>query len=791
MDFRKFLRENNVILDGATGTELQKMGLKAGELPERWNVTKKEELIALHRAYYEACANVVSANTFGANLLHYEREELEEVIAAAIENVKTAREQSAGDQPKFIAADLGPTGKLLEPFGDLKFERAVEIFAESVKLMAKHGAEIIFIQTMNDCLETKACVLAAKENCDLPIIVTNAYGENGKLMTGATPAAMSCMLEGLGVDAVGANCSFGPKELNGVIDELLACSSLPTVFMPNAGIPENLNGKALYDVSAEDFARSVSDAVDRGVRVVGGCCGTTPEYIKLLAEKVKSKPIAQITAKNFTRISSYSHEVRFGKKPIIIGERINPTGKKRLKQALIEKDYGYALKEGALQAEKGADVLDVNVGIPDVEEVETLSETVSRLQAVVDLPLQIDTSSAAALERAMRIYNGKPLVNSVNGKEESMATVFPIVKKYGGAVIALTLDENGIPETAEGRLAVAEKILKRAKEYGVEAKDVIFDPLCMTVSADKTAALTTLKAVELIKEKTGRFTSLGISNVSFGLPERDELNSAFLLLALKSGLDAAIVNPFSERIASAIKAYNALSGYDENFSDYVAFAAKTEKKESASAAVYTLKEAVGKGFSDEAERITRTLLKEKSALDVINDEIIPALDEAGKGYEEKRIYLPGLLMSAEAAKRAFDVIKENASGAKISKCDFVIATVKGDIHDIGKNIVKLLLENYGFKVTDLGKDVPPEKIAETVIGLRAPLLGLSALMTTTVPAMEETVALVKKRAPWCKIVVGGAVMTKEYAAKMGADKYAKDAMETVRFSEEVYKNLER
>ena len=801
MNFSEFIKKNNVILDGATGTELQKAGLTAGELPERWNVTHKDFMINLHKAYYDAGSNVVSANTFGANSLHYDDRELETVIAAALNNVKAARDASNGGQRKFVAADIGPTGRLLEPYGDLKFDDAVDIFAKTVRLAAKYGAEIIFIQTMNDAYETKACVLAAKENCDLPVIVCNAYSAGGKLMTGATPSAMSCMLEGLGVTAIGVNCSYGPDELGGVIDELLSCSSLPVVFMPNAGLPKNSGGKAVYDLSAEKFADSVASFVDKGVSIVGGCCGTTPEHIKLLANAVSKKPFKAITEKNFTRVSSYSHEVKFGKKALVIGERINPTGKKRFKQALIENDIGYLLKEGVSQSNCGADILDVNVGIPDIDEKTLLPNVIARLQAVVRLPLEIDTSDPVAMERAARIYNGKPLVNSVNGKRASMDAVFPIVKKYGGTVIALTLDENGIPDTAEGRLNIALKILNRAKDYGIDKKDIVFDPLCMSVGADKNAAEITLNALSLIKKETGCRVSLGVSNVSFGLPDRDNINAAFLTLALGNGLDCAIVNPFSAPVMKSFYSFNALKGKDDNFKDYIAF---TEKFAATDNAVHIkadngcgkaentadgLKAAIIKGFKEDAAARVKELLKTENALAIINGEIIPALDEVGKGYEEKTLYLPQLLMSAETAKAAFEVIKQNSSGKAAEKCDFVIATVKGDIHDIGKNIVKLLLSNYGFNVIDLGKDVPPKVIADEVVSRRAPLCGLSALMTTTVPAMEETVALIKKVAPYCKVVVGGAVLTEEYAEKMHADKYCKDAMETVRYAETVFSAL--
>ena len=795
MDIKTFLKNNIVVLDGATGTELQKAGIKVGELPERWNVSHAETLINLHKAYYDAGSNVVSANTFGANSLHFDDAELENVIAAAINNVKTARELSTAKQEKFVAADIGPTGKLLEPYGDLKFEDAIEIFAKTVRLCAKHGAEIIFIQTMNDSYETKAAVIAAKENCDLPIFVSNAYGKDGKLMTGATPSAMSTMLEGLGVTAVGVNCSYGPNELSTVVDELLECSSLPVIFMPNAGIPKNENGKAVYDVPAKDFAESVKKAVIRGAQIVGGCCGTTPEYIRLLSQAVKDISPTEITPKHLTRISSYSHEVRFGLKAVVIGERINPTGKKRFRQALVENDKSYILKEGVSQAEFGADVLDVNVGIPDIDEKTVLPDIVSSLQAIIDLPLQIDSSDYNAMERAVRLYNGKPLINSVSGKKASMNAVFPIAKKYGGAIIALTLDENGIPETAKGRLDIALKILKEAKKYGINKEDIIFDTLCMTVSANPFAANVTLDALKLIKEKTGCFASLGVSNVSFGLPDRETLNATFLTLALGAGLDMAIINPFSAPVMKSVKAFNALTGKDANFNDYIAFATKnaptettlTRQEENAG-----LKTAIIKGLKIQAAISVKSLLETKNPLDVINEEIIPALDTVGKGYEDKTIYLPQLLMSAEAAKAAFEIIKERSSAKNGTvKCDFVIATVFGDIHDIGKNIVKLLLENYGFNVIDLGKDVPPAKISDEVVKRHAPLLGLSALMTTTVPAMEETVALVKRLAPWCKVVVGGAVLTKEYANKMGADKYAKDAMETVRYADEIFANLNK
>ena len=655
---------------------------------------------------------------------------------------------------------------------------------------------------MNDSYETKAALLAAKENSDLPVIVCNAYGEDGKLMTGASPAAMAAMLEGMGAAALGANCSLGPRQLRGVAIELLRNASVPVILKPNAGLPRSVDGKTVFDVTAEDFSDEVCELVKKGVRVVGGCCGTTPAYIKALTDKTRGMTPVPVRDKNFTVVSSYTHAVKLGKAPILIGERINPTGKKRFKQALLENDMDHILAEGVKQQEKGVHILDVNVGLPGIDEVAVLKNAVCELQAIIDLPLQIDTSDIRAMEAALRRYNGKAMINSVNGKEESMEAVFPLVKKYGGVVVALTLDENGIPATADGRVEIAEKILRRASAYGIGKKDIVFDTLTMTVSADNTAALTTLEALRRIKNGLGCHTSLGVSNVSFGLPCRDAVNSVFFAMALENGLSAAIMNPYSADMMKTYYTYNALSGLDENCAAYIgasdSFAVVPSPGTAAPAAARTaedfaseLQRAVVKGLRERAADITRELLVNVPPLDIVNNEIIPALNIAGTGFENKTVYLPQLLMSAEAAKSAFEVIKTHVScsGKTAGKGVFVIATVHGDIHDIGKNIVKLLLENYGFDVVDLGKDVPPETVAEAVVRLHAPLAGLSALMTTTVPAMEETIKLLREKAPWCRTVVGGAVLTQEYADKIGADKYAKDAMETVRYAESVVSSL--
>ena len=797
-NFKSFLNENIVLLDGGMGTLLQARGLAAGELPERWNLSHPEVIVDVQTQYFNAGSNVVCTNTFGANALKFADDELEAIIAAAIKNAKEAREKSTAPQAKFVALDVGPSGKLLKPLGDLDFEDAVEIFAKTVRLGVKHGAELIVIETMNDSYETKAALLAAKENSDLPVIVTNAYGADGKLMTGASPEAMVALLEGMGADAIGANCSLGPAQLVGVAEALLRAASVPVVLKPNAGLPVLRDGETVFDVTPTEFAEILADLARKGLRVMGGCCGTTPAHITALREKTAGLTPVPLSAKNKTVVSSYTHAVDFANEPILIGERINPTGKKRFKQALVEKDMDYILSEGVKQEEKGVHVLDVNVGLPEIDEVEMLKSAVCELQAVTDLPLQIDTADPTAMEAALRRYNGKAMVNSVNGKEESMRAVFPLVKKYGGVVVALTLDENGIPTDIEGRIRIAEKILATAAEYGISKKDIVFDTLAMTVSADNQAARATLGALSYIKRELGCHTSLGVSNVSFGLPHRDAVNATFFAMALTSGLSAAIMNPYSADMMKTYFAYRALNGQDENCAAYVAaaseFAAQAPVTQSVapqkSAEEYAseLQKAVIKGFKERAGELTKELLKTVAPLDIVNKEIIPALNVVGDGFEKKTVYLPQLLIAAEAAKHACEQIKLHlcvADAPTEKKAPFVIATVYGDIHDIGKNIVKLLLENYGFAVIDLGKDVPPEIVVDAVVAHHAPMVGLSALMTTTVPAMEATIKLLREKAPWCRIVVGGAVLTAEYAEKMGADSYAKDAMEAVRFAQSV------
>ena len=801
MKILDYMKDHILYLDGGMGTLLQEAGMKPGELPEMWNLTHADEVVKIQKSYFDAGSNVINTNTFGANSLKFELPLLEDIVAAAIANAKKARDLSTAPQEKFVALDIGPCGKLLKPYGDFDFEDAVELFAQIVRAGVKHDVDLIFIETMSDSYETKAALLAAKENSDLPVFVSNAYGEDGKLMTGANPAAMVALAEGMGADAIGANCSLEPKQLKGVIAELLENASIPVLLKPNAGLPTEKDGKAVYSTLPDEFASDLREACQDGVSIVGGCCGTNPEYIANIYEATKDLTPKAIEPKNITCVSSYTHAVKFEERPILIGERINPTGKKRFKQALVENDIDYILQEGVNQQDAGVEILDVNVGLPEIDEVEMLKTATCELQAIINLPLQIDTADAVAMEAALRRYNGKAMINSVNGKESSMREIFPLVKKYGGVVVALTLDENGIPSTWEGRVEIAKKILAAAAEYGIDKKDIIFDTLAMTISADSSAAKATLKALEYIRYELGCHTSLGVSNVSFGLPNREAVNSTFFACAMERGLSAAIMNPFSAGMMKTYYTYNALHDFDENCGKYIEYITTHEEVAPVSTQAPVLKatnsegdygsalqKAIAKGLKDQAGLLTKEMLSSVAPLEIIQKEIIPALDIVGKGFEEKTIFLPQLLMAAEAAKSSFEEIKgfmATQGGASIDKYPIVIATVHGDIHDIGKNIVKLLLENYGFKVIDLGKDVAPEKIVDAVIEHKAPVVGLSALMTTTVPAMEETIKQLNEKAPWCKVVVGGAVLNQEYSDRIGSDKYAKDAMETVRYADSV------
>lgn len=761
--------------DGSMGTMLQSAGLEAGELPELWNLTNKEKVLEIHNAYAQAGSEFITTNTFGANRLKFGN--ADEIIKAGV-----ALAKSTG---KRVALDIGPTGKLLKPMGDLDFNDAVDIFAQMINA-GKDGADVVLIETMSDTYEIKAAVLAAKENCNLPVFVTMIFDEKGRLLTGADIKSAVTMLEGLGIDAIGFNCGLGPKQMLALVEEIRRWTELPIIVQPNAGLPESVNGKTVFNVSPEEFAMYMKKCAELGVSYLGGCCGTTPKHIEEMINACKDIPASIPEKKNFTLVSSYSETVEIGTKPVVIGERINPTGKKLFKEALRRNDIDYIIKEGVSQKEAGAHILDVNVGLPEIDEPEMMKSAVYNLQSVLSTPLQLDSSDPLALEAGLRIYNGKATLNSVNGKEENMKEIFPLAKKYGAVVVCLCLDESGIPETAQGRIEIAKKIVKTAEQYGIEKKNLIIDALTMTISTDKNNARETLKAVKYIREEMGICTVLGVSNISFGLPKRDAINTAFFTLALQSGLSAGIINPKSEAMMNAYYSFNALAGLDDNCTEYIE--SVTDTKTQTASLEISLHTAIVKGLKDEAAQCARALLESSEPLDVINGYIIPALDEVGAGFEENRIFLPQLLMSADSAKAAFDVIKERMilsgqeekSGNKI-----VIATVHGDIHDIGKNIVKVLLDNYGFDVIDLGKDVPEEEVLRAVEENGVKLVGLSALMTTTVPAMEKTIALLHEKTD-AKIFVGGAVLTPSYAKMINADWYAKDAMESVRIAKEFF-----
>jgi len=788
MNFREYIKKNITISDGGMGTMLFSLRPDLSSvLSEKFNLLAPEIVTSIHKAYYEAGSNIVSTNTFGANILKYSYDELSEIIAAAVNNVKLARDSANANQEKFVALDIGPTGRLLEPFGNLSFEDAVNVFKTTCEIGSKLGIDLIVIETFTDLYETKAAVIGAKEACDLPIIVTNAYSENGKLLTGASPRTVIETLTGLGVDAIGINCSFGPKESLSIIDEYIKYSKLPISFKPNAGLPDS-EGK--YTLSPKDFAETIEPTIKEGVSIVGGCCGTTPDFIKAVSGFANLFKTERTIGKA-TVVTSGTKAVEFGKDTVVIGERLNPTGKKVMKEALKNNDMDYILREGEHEIEEGADILDVNVGMPGIDEPEMMVRAVKTLQQSVSVPLQIDTTDSEALSRALRIYNGKPLINSVNGKKESMDVVFPLAKKYGGVIVCLLLDEDGIPETTEGRIEIAKKIIKEAEKYGISTENLIFDALCLTISTDKNAGIVTLNSVKALTDM-GLKTVLGVSNISYGLPERPVVNSTFYSLAKENGLSSAIINPYMPNVFDE-HAKQALLGEDENCTAYIEYiSSKTQDvapiSNTADDKKETLFDAIRKGHKQSAETITNELILTKSTLEIINEEIIPSLNKVGEDYEKNVIFLPQLLMSAETAGVAFGVIKKATESSKTkteAKAKFVIATVKGDIHDIGKNIVKMLLQNYGYDVIDLGKDVAPIKVLEACKETGARLVGLSALMTTTLPSMKETVDILRREVPDAKICVGGAVLTQEYADTIGADKYAKDAMDTVAWAESV------
>lgn len=801
MGFRELLGNRILFFDGGMGTLLQERGLQTGEVPETWNIRHPEVIRQIHEEYLLAGCNIVTANTFGVNAYKCKNLDytVDELVSAGLQLAREAigevqKAEGHMDHPMYAALDIGSIGKLLKPLGEISFDEAYNTFQEIVLAGDRAGADLILIETVSDTYEIKAAVLAAKENSDLPVVVTMIFDENGKLLTGGDVASVTAMLEGLGVDAVGFNCGLGPEQMKKLLPQLTACCSLPIVTNPNAGLPVVVNGQTVFNVAPDAFAQSVETLAMMGASIVGGCCGTTPAHIRCVVERCKDMEIKPVTDKKLTVVSSYNHAVYFTRKPLIIGERINPTGKSKFKQALRDHDMEYIYREGLTQEENGAHILDVNVGLPEIDEPQLMEEAVTGIQAIINLPLQIDTSNTEAMERGLRYYNGKPMLNSVNGKRESLESVFPIARKYGAVVVCLCLDESGIPETVEERLQIAEKIVRTAAEYGIPKKNLVMDALVLTISTGRDNANITLETLRRLRCEMGLHTVLGVSNISFGLPERSRINTAFFTMAMNNGLSAGIVNPSSEPMMAAYYSFNALIGEDDQCTEYIAQASAQTADKPATAAdkksVLTLDEAIVKGLAESAHDATVKLLEQNmDSLSIINEKLIPALDIVGKGFEEKRMFLPQLLMSADAAKASFEAIKSNLTKQgknSESKGKIVIATVKGDIHDIGKNIVKTLLENYGFEMIDLGKDVAPELILKTVQEQNVKLVGLSALMTTTVVNMEATIKLLRENSADCKVMVGGAVLTQEYADMIGADFYSKDAMGSVRYANELH-----
>lgn len=784
MSFKDLLGKQMLFFDGATGTQLQARGLQAGELPERWNFTHPEIIEAVHKDYLAAGANILKTNTFGANPIKLAETDLDckATITAA---VTIAKKACAGAADKFVALDLGPTGKLLAPYGDLPFEKAVAAYGEMVRYGVEAGADLILIETMSDTYETKAAILGAKENCDLPVCVTLTFDEDGKLLTGATVEAAALMCEGLGVDAIGFNCGLGPVQVARLVPQMLQATKLPLIVNPNAGLPVQRDGKTCFDITPEEYADLMYALACAGApSIMGGCCGTTPAHIAAMITKCKNLQPGGIRELNLTAVSSYGKAVHIGDVPVIIGERINPTGKKRLKEALKNQELDYVCRLALEQISSTAHILDVNVGTPGIDETAMLGKAVPALQAITDTPLQIDTSNYEAMEKALRLYNGKPMLNSVNGKEDSLEHVLPLAKKYGAVVVALCLDDSGIPTTAEGRIAIADKIIARAAEYGIESRNIVVDPLAMTISTGADNAAVACEVIRAMKAR-GINTVMGVSNISFGLPGRDAVNSTFFAMAMQAGLSCGIINPQSKAMLDAYYGFCALAGYDEGCQEYVKRYADAPKAAPTSVSDVNLYDAIVKGLQIDAKKAAAVALADEAPLDVINKYMIPALDFVGDGFEKKTLFLPQLLMSADAAKAAFEVIREAVGVAETQSDTVVIATVHGDIHDIGKNIVKVLLENYGYKVLDLGKDVPVADIVKAVQESGAKVVGLSALMTTTVSAMEATINALREVSD-CKIVVGGAVLTEEYAQSIGAEHYAPNAVSAVTYVNEVF-----
>lgn len=818
MKITDLLGKKIIICDGAMGTMLQKYGLKAGELPELLSFTNPGIIKEIHEAYYKAGSDFVSANTFGCNRYKVQSTgyTVNQVVSQAVAHAKdaanrvTEEEKTRSETPgeRYVALDVGPIGKLMEPVGDLSFDEAYDVYKELITAGAEAGADFIFFETFTDIYELKAGILAAKENCDLPVFCSVTFQEDGRMLMGTDPLTAVNILQDLGIDALGLNCSLGPKQIIGIAREILEYSKLPVLVQPNAGLPEIVNGETIFKVDIQEYLDAMEELLQAGIAIAGGCCGTNPDYIAALVQRIQNKDYPALSQeadrirreKAVTAVSSSTRTVILDDRIRIIGERINPTGKKLLKEALKAKDLSYIENEAITQVKAGAEILDINVGLPEIDEYEMMAEVIRRVASVVTVPLQIDSADPGVIEAAARYYNGKPIINSVNGKKENMEAVFPIVKKYGACVIALTLDEKGLPKNAEERLAIAERIIKTAGTYGIGRERIIVDCLTLTVSAQQNAGRDTLEAIRRVKKQFGVKTTLGASNVSFGLPERKLLNRTFLAMALAAGLDAPITDPLVPEYTDTIHAFEALSCKDAESKDYIrlyggrtetapAAAVPEKQKAQTDNMEAALKEIIIEGYEDRAARVTEQLLETKKPLEIVEQIIIPALETVGKDYESGASFLPQLIKSADTVKAAFVVLKDamKASGGMLSYGKIILATVQGDIHDIGKNIVKVLLENYGYEVLDLGKDVPVERVIEAAARENIKMVGLSALMTTTVVNMEKTINALKDAGLDCVTAVGGAVLTPEYAGKIGADFYCKDAMDTVKVANQIFK----
>lgn len=785
MEIIKYIKDNILLFDGAMGTMLQDKGLKIGENPEVFGFNNPDKLLDIHKSYLDSGCNVITTNTFGANELKLDElgYKVEDIIDNAIKIARLAINQSDKSINRYVALDVGPIGEMLSPIGTMSFDRAYEIFKRQMVQGEKSGADIIIIETMMDLYEAKAAVLAAKENTNLPVFLTMTFDENGRSFTGCMPESMVATIEGLGVDAIGVNCSLGPKKLIPVVEKICKISSIPVIVQANAGLPDIIDGNAIYNVKEDEYLEGVKVFIQKGASIIGGCCGTTPSFIKKIRDNLNNLSKTEVD-KDYKSIICSSSKVIEIKQPTVIGERLNPTGKKLLMKAIKNEDMDYIINLAMQQLNSGADILNINVGLPDIDEKRILPKIIKEIQSIIDIPIQIDSSDINALEQGLRYYNGKSMANSVNGKDESLDAILPIVKKYGASIVGLTLDERGIPNTADERFDIAKKIVNRAISYGIKKEDIIIDCLCLTVSTQQEEAMVTLETIKMVKEKLGVKTILGVSNISFGLPNRKALNSTFLNMALSYGLDLAIMNPNEEGMMDTINSFKVIKNIDKGCINYIdKYSGYTNKKEIIiKNKELTLEDIVINGLKDEVRDKTLNLLETKSENYILDEILIPSLDIVGKKYEKGEIFLPQLIQSAEAVKSSLSIIKEHLlknSKNSVYKGKIIVATVKGDIHDIGKNIVKIMLENYGYEVIDLGRDVPIEDVIYNAKKYDIKLVGLSALMTTTVISMKETIQALKDNNINAKVFVGGAVLTKEYANELGADYYSKDAKSAV------------